>query len=84
MAAGGELRCGAVWTFACVAHPQTGQCEPQTNADILVAIDEAHLAAKKHIVRDVYGYPEGSFEVTACISPEGFHRRPISRKGSRE
>ncbi len=75
-AAMGWLAVGEVWAYACVCDPRTGHCRPDPAADALLALTPAELSEKKRLVRDVYGYAEDSFEVTACITPEAFRRCP--------
>lgn len=77
LAANGLLRCGELWTFACVCDPETGRCLPQRDADVRIALTGEQLAEKKRIVREMYGYGQDSFEVKACVSPEAFHRHGL-------
>lgn len=78
----GVLRCDDLWTFAYSHQSDTGHCTGRQDADIEIPLKADHLAEKARIVRDIYGYANDSFEVTACISPECFDRPKIWRIGS--
>ena len=80
LAGGGGLSCRELWTFACVCDARTGQCTARSDSDIRVALTDGQLAEKKRIVHEMYGYGPDSFEVKACVSPEGFHRQVIRRR----
>ena len=67
-----EIACARLWTFAYEASSRAGDCRPVPWADIKVDLTEEQLLEKRRIVREDYGYPEGGFEVQACISPEAF------------
>ncbi len=68
----GILECGELWTFAYDCDVRTNICQAGPHADMIVELSKAHLCEKRRIVRDMYGYGEDSFEVSACISPEAF------------
>ena len=70
----GCLDCKALWTFAYECDVARAECGPGPECDVSVPLTREQLAEKKRIVREVYGYGEGSFEVRACISPECFLR----------
>jgi len=69
----GVIRCSELWTFA-YEPGDDGQCHVRGNADVKLELTAEQLAEKKRIVRQMYGYSEDSFEVRACVSPEGFDR----------
>ncbi|MBL7134328.1 MAG: PIG-L family deacetylase [Phycisphaerae bacterium] len=77
----GVLRCHEMWTFAYACDAKTGACKARHDADIRIELTAEELAEKKRILRDEYGYAEDSFEVKACVSPEGFHRHSITDQG---
>jgi LmbE family N-acetylglucosaminyl deacetylase len=74
LASQGRILCRDLWTFAYECDSTGEACRPAPWADVLVDLTPAQLAEKMHIVRDLYGYAEGSFEVKACVSPECFMR----------
>ncbi|MBN2584966.1 MAG: PIG-L family deacetylase [Planctomycetes bacterium] len=74
LVAEGALRCGELRTFAYECQTPSGQCRPADDADLRVELAAEELAEKKRIVRELYGFAAGSFEETACISPECFRR----------
>jgi LmbE family N-acetylglucosaminyl deacetylase len=67
----GELACRRLWTFA-VQCRSDGQCTPLETANRRLRLSAQELAAKRRIVRELYGFAEDSFEVRACSSPESF------------
>jgi LmbE family N-acetylglucosaminyl deacetylase len=52
-----------------------GNCipHPDENAEIKINLSPEEYAAKLQIVRDIYGFKEGSFEFCASGSTEAFH-----------
>ena len=74
----GVLRCRELWTFAYECDRGKGLCRPRGDADMLLELTDEQLAEKKRIIHEEYGYGEQSFEVTACISPEAFHRHAVA------
>ena len=76
------LRCGELWTFAYDCDGPTGNCSARGDADVQAPLTDGHLAEKKRIIHQVYGYPQDSFECRACVSPEGFHRRETPEQGA--
>lgn len=70
----GTLPCRELWTFAYECQTPSGKCSPADWANHTVELTEEQLQEKRRMIRDEYGYPPGSFEVTACISPESFLR----------
>jgi len=84
LATSGVLVCRELWTFAYVCDAQTGHCIASQGCDIRLPLTEQQLRQKHRIVREMYGYGQDSFEVRACISPEGFHRRLIGQGGQRQ
>jgi len=71
----GMMQCVELWTFAYECDSATGGCRAAPWADMLVDLTAEQLAEKRRIVREEYGYAADSFEVTSCVSPEGFNRR---------
>jgi LmbE family N-acetylglucosaminyl deacetylase len=80
LAGEGRIICRDLWTFAYECESPGGACRPAPWADVLVDLTPAQLAEKMHIVRELYGYADGSFEVNACISPESFMRYRIPER----
>ena len=78
----GVLQCEELWTFAYVCDARNGHCLARRDADIRLSLTDDQLAEKRRIVRDVYGYAQDSFEVKACVSPEGFHRHLCGSQGA--
>ncbi len=76
LAARGELRCEALWTFAYDCAAATGRCTPRADATVRIALSDDQFAAKRRILHDLYGFGPDAFETRACIRPEAFHRRP--------
>jgi LmbE family N-acetylglucosaminyl deacetylase len=76
LARGGELVCRKLWTFA-VQCDLDGHCRPLEAADLRLRLSAEELSAKRRIIRELYGFAEGSFEVQACISPESFSRQKL-------
>lgn len=74
LVAEGKLACERLYGFACQADVASKRCEPAEDADMLVDLGPDTLAEKRRIVRELYGFDEQSFEVQACISPEGFRQ----------
>lgn len=72
----GELSCRRLWVFA-LQCDKVGNCRPLEEADVRVPLSDEELAAKRRIVRELYGFAADSFEVRACISPESFARRKL-------
>ncbi len=70
----GRLQCRNLWTFAYECDVETAACRAAPWADKFVELTEDELAEKKRIVHELYGYEGDSFEVSACVSPEAFHR----------
>ena len=70
----GSLRCKELWTFAYVCNPHSGACLARHDADVTVPLTSQQLDEKKRIIHELYGYPEDSFEVRACVAPEAFRR----------
>ncbi len=83
LAGAGALRCGELWSFASVCDPQTGHCMARRDADLRIALTDGQLAEKRRIVHEMYGYAWDSFEVKACVSPEGFRRHGPGQEGTR-
>jgi LmbE family N-acetylglucosaminyl deacetylase len=76
----GMLECKELWTFAYDCDLEAKTCHPGTQAEMIVNLSDAHLSEKRRIVRELYGYAEDSFEVSVCISPEGFRKWELSHK----
>ncbi|MBN1555263.1 MAG: PIG-L family deacetylase [Phycisphaerae bacterium] len=74
----GILACDALWTFAYECEAPTGRCAPADWGDHVVELTDEQLQEKRRIIREEYGFPLGSFEETACISPESFLRMESS------
>ncbi|MBN1942871.1 MAG: PIG-L family deacetylase [Phycisphaerae bacterium] len=72
LAKAGTLACGELWTFAYECQTPSGQCAPADWGDHVVELTPEQLQEKRRIIRDEYGFPPGSFEETACMSPESF------------
>lgn len=73
----GELRCGRLWSFAYECDAASGRCVPGRGAEVRVWLSAEQWAAKKRIVRELYGFAADSFEVRACASIEAFRRERI-------
>jgi len=58
---------------------------PAPDADIMVGLSSEEFAEKRRIVSDVYGYPDGSFELSSCERVEAFkafdRSQPLSEMG---
>jgi LmbE family N-acetylglucosaminyl deacetylase len=74
LAGAGSLACDELWTFAYECQTPSGPCAPASWANHAVDLSDELLQEKQRIIRDEYGFPPGSFEETACISPESFLR----------
>lgn len=56
-----------------VPYPELKVPRPVMNSDLVIQLDDKELAMKKHIIRDVYGYPnEKGFELMSCNKLESF------------
>ncbi len=72
MVESGELK----GTLLCFAYDDcSGDCAPNpaTDADIYVRLTTDEFARKKEIVRDIYGFGVGSFELSAAGPLESFY-----------
>jgi LmbE family N-acetylglucosaminyl deacetylase len=66
-----------IGTLVCFAYDDcNGACvpSPARDAEILVRLSEDEYAAKQHIIRDIYGFEEGSFEQKSAGRVEGFRK----------
>lgn len=79
----GRLECEELWTFAYDCDLDSGHCLAIPDADVRVDLTDQQLAEKRRLVREIYGYGSDSFEVRACVSPEGFHRHLTGKRGAR-
>lgn len=82
LAAAGIVRCRELWTFAYVRDARGGHCLARRDASVRLPLTEEQLAEKKRIVHEIYGYSKDSFEVRACVSPEGYRRRIGPEQGA--
>lgn len=82
MAKVGTLACRELWTFAYDCQTPTGQCAPAAWGNHLVPLAPEQLQEKRRIIREEYGFPAESFEMTACISPESFLRVDPTHEGA--
>lgn len=65
--AAGELTAEAVLYFA------YADGRPDSGADAAVTLSSNEFARKRHIIRDIYGFREGSFEYESAGPLETFH-----------
>jgi len=76
----GKLKCEKLYFFSYMngeektkINPNLSVAIPNSDADESNVLSEEILKKKKELVRDMYGYPEGGFEVMCCNRKENFN-----------
>ena len=51
---------------------KNGICNVNKNADKLIRLKDAYFKMKKHLIQEIYGFQEDSFEAKSCRDTEEF------------
>lgn len=67
----GELRCKKIFYFS--YQKKNGFCSINSDADKFIKLDSPTFSKKKHLITQIYGFSNGSFEEQCCGQREAFN-----------
>ena len=65
------IKCKKIFYFA--YKKTNGFCSIDSNANNLINLPENIFLKKKHLIKEVYGFDENSFEEKSCGKTEAFY-----------